>query len=222
MSWEVDWSQGADKKSCVLARNPTSHIRHAREWHRVKQAQLKYWGVNTPTYRADSWEVDWSKREHKKVWARNPMSFMPSAREWHWVDFKTLAQVGVAWRPKTEKKGRYLNGDGYWMVTPRGMTQEEVQLADKHNLWRGKQRTCCPEHRLVAIKKFGDIPPGYHVRHLNGNKADNSFENLVIGTAKENMWDHETARRMAMYWHNRFDEATREIERLRILLEQRA
>src|SRR5260221_2911017 len=220
MAWEIDWEQGRDKQGRVLARNLASHIRSAREWHRVQPGPLKGYGANVPVYRADSWEVDWSRRNGKLVWARNPQSKMPTAHEWHWVAFHTLEHAGIRWRPKTEKTGRFISGDGYVMLTPQGMTAEEVRLADEHGLWRGTKRGACPEHRLAAVKKFGRIPPGQYVRHLNGSKTDNSPDNLVLGTPQENAWDHETARRMAMYWRNRYEEAQAEIERLRGLLGQ--
>ena len=46
-------------------------------------------------------------------------------------------------------------------------------------------------HRLVAYQKFGNaiFEKGIEVRHLNGNKLDFSFENISIGTAKENNQD---------------------------------
>lgn len=46
-------------------------------------------------------------------------------------------------------------------------------------------------HRLQAFQKFGEniYKEGVHVRHLNGNSFDNSFDNIEIGTASENMLD---------------------------------
>ena len=46
-------------------------------------------------------------------------------------------------------------------------------------------------HRLVAYEKYQDklFEPGIVVRHLNGNQKDNSFENICIGTNKDNMLD---------------------------------
>lgn len=46
-------------------------------------------------------------------------------------------------------------------------------------------------HRFVAYQKFGNaiFEKGIQVRHLNGNKLDFSFENISIGTAKENNQD---------------------------------
>lgn len=217
MAWEVDWSYPGNTGFKTWARNPVSRMRSARQWHFVDNARLRSCGINTPTYRVDTWQVDWSRRNGQLVWAKNPHSKMPSARDWHWVDFHTLERVGVRWQPKTERAGRYLTAAGYYKLTRRGMTAEEVELADRHGLWLGRRKTSVLEHRLVALKKYGSLPPGIVVRHLNGIKSDNRPENLVVGTTQENTADHNTARLMAMYWHNRYDEVAKEIERLRAM-----
>lgn len=41
-------------------------------------------------------------------------------------------------------------------------------------------------HKLVAEVFFGKRPNGLHIRHLDGNKQNNSVDNLRYGTAKEN------------------------------------
>jgi hypothetical protein len=49
----------------------------------------------------------------------------------------------------------------------------------------------CPAHRLQAYQKYGDklYEDGLEVRHKNGIKTDNSWDNILIGTHKENMMD---------------------------------
>lgn len=46
-------------------------------------------------------------------------------------------------------------------------------------------------HRLQSFQKFGhDIfKEGIETRHKNGNSLDNSFDNILIGTASENQMD---------------------------------
>jgi hypothetical protein len=54
------------------------------------------------------------------------------------------------------------------------------------SLGQGNTRTV---HSLVAITYLGARPSGYDVRHLNGNKLDNSLDNLSYGTRLENIHD---------------------------------
>ena len=46
-------------------------------------------------------------------------------------------------------------------------------------------------HRLQAYQKYGPkiFAEGIQVRHLNGNAKDNSYQNIAIGTASDNMMD---------------------------------
>lgn len=204
MAWEVDWSHPSNTGTEVMARNLSSRFEQSREWHLTKTGYLRTVGVNTPTYRADSWEVDWSKRNGKLVWARNPQSKFASAREWHWVPYLTLSQQGIRWQPKKQHTGRRIV-DGYVELTRRGMTDEEIALAEKFNLFRGRRKLFVREHHLVAVKKYQRPLDGMVVRHWNGIRSDNRPENLLLGTQKENVMDHDTARRMAMYWREQFE-----------------
>ena len=47
-------------------------------------------------------------------------------------------------------------------------------------------------HRLVALAFLGPPPDGMQIRHLDGDKANNSVANLTYGTASENMRDQVT------------------------------
>ena len=94
------------------------------------------------------------------------------------------------------------------MLSRKGMTQAEIDLADKHNLFKGTRgkKAFVFEHQLVALKKYGNRLSGTVIRHLNGVKTDNRPENLVRGTTQENTMDHNKARLMAMYWRERYEE----------------
>lgn len=41
-------------------------------------------------------------------------------------------------------------------------------------------------HRVVWTAYNGEIPPGLQVRHLDGDKSNNSVENLAVGTQIDN------------------------------------
>jgi hypothetical protein len=214
MAWELDWAHPGTTGTKVWARNQTSHIRKAREWHFVSTGSLRLAGVRTPVYRKDSWEVDWSKRKGKLVWARNEHSRMPSARGWHWIHHATLDYAGLRWKPYSKHNGRYIDSRGYVTLTRRGMTSEEVELAEEHGLFRGKRNTFVKEHHLVAVKKYGCLPSGMVVRHINGVRHDNRPENLLLGTTQENTADHDSARLAAMFWREKFIESCLLILRL--------
>jgi len=53
-------------------------------------------------------------------------------------------------------------------------------------------------HRLVAYEKYQDklFDQDIVVRHLNGNRKDNSFDNICIGTQTENMLDRDPEERL--------------------------
>lgn len=179
----------------------------------VSTGYLRNCGIKTPRYRKDSWEIDWSKRDGKKVWARNEHSKMPKAREWHWINYHTVQSSGLKWKPKREKTGRYVDGNGYINLTRPGMTEAEVELATKLDLFRGARKTFVREHQLVAAQKYGSIA-GFVIRHLNGIKADNRPENLVRGTTQENTMDHNTARLQAMYWREQYEILAAKLENI--------
>lgn len=46
------------------------------------------------------------------------------------------------------------------------------------------------EHRLVVYESGMAVPPGCHVHHLNGDKADNRLENLRVLPAREHLYSH--------------------------------
>jgi hypothetical protein len=58
-------------------------------------------------------------------------------------------------------------------------------------------------HRLQAYKKFGDamFEDGIMVRHLDGNPANNSWDNIEIGTQSDNMMDIDADIRLAKALH---------------------
>jgi len=53
-------------------------------------------------------------------------------------------------------------------------------------------------HRLAAYQKYGlkMFENGIEVRHLNGNRHDNTWNNICIGTHSDNMMDQSKETRM--------------------------
>ena len=64
-------------------------------------------------------------------------------------------------------------------------------------------------HFLLAYEKFGDnfFEKNIHVRHLNGNFDDNSWDNIALGTPSENAFDRDPLERkihsLKTSWNNR-------------------
>ena len=66
-------------------------------------------------------------------------------------------------------------------------------------------------HRVVWISAHGEIPKGYHVHHIDGNKSNNCAENLTLLSEKEHMSLHmhgrekmefsQSCRDAAAVWH---------------------
>ena len=195
----------------VWARNPESRSSKAKEWHWVQKCNLYKLGVGVERAKPQEtqWEIDWSRRRSQKtptgqnnsVWARNLKSKWRRCREWHWANYRTVTKSGVAWVKKEDRRPHKLlpgrvTVSGYVHRGPYSMTPGQIALADHCKLWMaggGKQKYCM-EHRLIAAEKYGEAVIGKIVRHLNGNKADNRPENLVLGSPKENTMDHVSLR----------------------------
>ena len=95
--------------------------------------------------------------------------------------------AGRIWRVMLRTGNRY---DGGFRVvtckrrrvekaTPQGYLQVRAMVAGK--------RLHCGAHRLVWQHFRGDIPPGDEINHRNGLKDDNRPDNLLCGSAGENM-----------------------------------
>lgn len=83
-----------------------------------------------------------------------------------------VLQDGSVISPKGEKLSGRINTHGYLAY---GITRNRKLYA----------------HRLQAYQKFGDkiYESGIEVRHLNGERTDNSYDNIEIGTHSDNMMD---------------------------------
>ena len=153
------------------------------------------------------WEVEWSQRRrvgsNEQVWARNVASTQKRARAWHWTTWYALKRAGVKWVPRIERSGRYLTTSGYVIISRGTLTKKEQEMVGAAGLRIGSREGAVKEHHLVALKKYGALPPRFLIRHLNGNKQDNRPKNLVLGTAKDNSLDHHQAVIKMMLWRER-------------------
>lgn len=52
--------------------------------------------------------------------------------------------------------------------------------------YRGKQYLT---HRVVWEMHHGEIPTGMQIDHINGNREDNSIDNLRLVTPQQNKWN---------------------------------
>lgn len=53
-------------------------------------------------------------------------------------------------------------------------------------------------HREVAKVAYGDIPPGYHVHHIDGDKSNNQAVNLEILTNSEHIRKHRPRKKIVI------------------------
>lgn len=98
---------------------------------------------------------------------------------------------------KAHKKGYTINNDGT-PLDPRGNIIPPNTDKDGYYYFGFKYRRGGREmigrvylHRLQAYQKYGDavINKSIHCRHVNGNKLDNSYNNIFIGDAADNRRD---------------------------------
>jgi hypothetical protein len=85
------------------------------------------------------------------------------------------------------------------------ITPEEVRIKNNRlaqpNLGKVQRQTYKKlygkhEHRVIAEKLFGPIPPGHHVHHKDGNRHNNSPENLEILSAADHAREHHTKKKI--------------------------
>lgn len=82
----------------------------------------------------------------------------------------------------TDKQKRYLEFDGEFF------TQEP-----KSGYWQNT-RTRERLHRFVWRHYFGDIPKGFHIHHIDGDKSNNDISNLALLSPQAHLKLHAEAR----------------------------
>lgn len=95
----------------------------------------------------------------------------------------------------------YTITNGYREIHIKTLDKKTRDVVKKYEL-KGSHRNYVYEHRLVAFQKFGIkvFEDKIVVRHLNGNKLDNSPENIMIGSQNDNIKDHMTANEEMKIW----------------------
>jgi len=114
----------------------------------------------------------------------------------------------MIWKPIPEYEGLYeVSSNGKVRTLERewrsGINYDLVrkvipkiksQTKDRYGYWRvtlskqGKKKRQCV-HQLVCKAFHGPPKEGMQVRHLDGDKNNNDYNNLCWGTAKENIED---------------------------------
>lgn len=93
----------------------------------------------------------------------------------------------------TYKKGYRIDNAGI-AINPKGLAVKGVIDSNGYKAIKTRVKGKVVEvqhHRLQSYQKYGDamFKDGIVVRHLNGIKTDNSWDNIGIGTGKENAMD---------------------------------
>lgn len=86
-----------------------------------------------------------------------------------------ISEAGIVMNPK----GKVLKGtisNGYLVFSIRGKEKSSLKMSF---------------HRLQSFQKYGMLiyKDGVEVRHKNGDRRDNGWDNILIGTRSENQMD---------------------------------
>lgn len=82
----------------------------------------------------------------------------------------------------------YISADGdIYSVYKKGLLKHNIDIDGYHRVdIHGKHMKI---HRLVFMTWVGDIPDNLQVNHKDDNKDNNHFNNLYVGTQKQNIQD---------------------------------
>lgn len=75
-------------------------------------------------------------------------------------------------------------------VEAEGKIFKAKAISSYLHIWIPKERVYYPLHHWVWEQHYGDIPTGYHIHHINGNRLDNRIENLQLMLARDHLLLH--------------------------------
>lgn len=129
--------------------------------------------------------------------------------EWKWINgYEGLYQISNHGRMKSFKR----NSLGYILSNKnKNGWYFTVNLIDSV----GKRKTE-RIHVLVAKHLIGEIPRGYHVHHKDGNKQNNSVDNLEIIHPSKHWFETEKQNHNVIKWLNYYNryKKTKKIQQL--------
>lgn len=118
-----------------------------------------------------------------------------------------MSSMDEEWRPLPGHDGydvsslgrvrswRSLNGRGGLKDSPHFLRPYVAEFGpskipyERISLRKARKLNVAFVHHLIAAVFIGERPPGFVVRHLNGNSLDNRIENIAYGTYADNMMD---------------------------------
>lgn len=101
------------------------------------------------------------------------------------------------WTKKANWNGGRTIHKGYILRHRNSFSKEDLKIIN--SMFSRSNRSYILEHRaLVALYYKRPLHKSETVRHLNGNRSNNSISNLITGTQKDNFLDHDTARKEVM------------------------
>ena len=94
---------------------------------------------------------------------------------------------------RVSPEGKLLNPSGKELVGSKTQGYSELSMRIE-----GK-KVSVKVHRLQAYQKFGDeaLVSGVHVRHLDDDKTNNSWDNIGLGDASANRMDMSAEKRLS-------------------------
>jgi len=119
------------------------------------------------------------------------------------------------WTRPANWEGGYIKHNGYILRHKSTFTQEEYELLKPMFSTYHKRGLYILEHRaLIALQEGRVLSKVEFVRHLDGNRENNTLENLMLGSAKDNYLDHDSARKEVIKLRNEKEILKRKIREL--------